>query len=110
MRFTKIQEWDRHIEEEKPPKWMNVKLKTKDFNILNDDRPKMAQVGDYYTEKETTNIVYLLKEYQDVFDRDYKYLKGLVEEMREMKIELIPGEKPIKKKPYKLSHKYKPII
>jgi hypothetical protein len=29
--------------------------------------------------------------------RDYKELKGLVEEMGEMKIELIPGEKPIKK-------------
>jgi hypothetical protein len=30
--------------------------------------------------------------------------------MGEMKIELIPGEKPIKKRPYKLAHKYKPIV
>jgi hypothetical protein len=30
--------------------------------------------------------------------------------MGEMKIELIPGEKPIKKQPYKLDHKYKTII
>jgi hypothetical protein len=30
--------------------------------------------------------------------------------MGEMKIELILGEKPIKKNPYKLAHKYKPII
>jgi hypothetical protein len=30
--------------------------------------------------------------------------------MGEMKIELILGEKPIKKRPYKLAHKYKPII
>jgi hypothetical protein len=43
------------------------------------------------------DIVDLLKEYQDVFSQDYKYLKGLVAEMGEMKIELIPGEKPIKK-------------
>jgi hypothetical protein len=44
-----------------------LKLKTKEFNISNDDRPKMARVGDYWTEKETTDIVDLLKEYQDVF-------------------------------------------
>jgi ribosomal protein S17E len=41
--------------------------------------------------------VSLIKEYQDVFARDYKDLKGLVEEMSEMNIELIPEEYPIKK-------------
>jgi len=30
--------------------------------------------------------------------------------MRELKIELIPGEKPIKKQPSKLAHKYKLIV
>ena len=30
--------------------------------------------------------------------------------MGEMKIELLPYAKPIKKKPYKLSHKYKYIV
>jgi hypothetical protein len=43
-------------------------------------------------------IVNLLKEYQDVFARDYKYLKVLVQEMGEMKIELIHGAKPVKNK------------
>jgi hypothetical protein len=57
----------------------------------------MVRIGDYWSDKKTTDIVNLLKEYQDVFARDYKDLKGLVEEMGEMKIELIPGEKPIKK-------------
>jgi hypothetical protein len=70
----------------------------------------MAQVGDYWTKKETCDIFDLLKEYQDVFAWDYKYLKGLVEEMGEMKIELIPQAKLIKNKTYKLAHKYKPII
>jgi hypothetical protein len=55
----------------------------------------MAQEGYYWIEKKTTNIVDLLKEYQDVFSWDYKDINGLVEETREMKIELIPGEKPI---------------
>jgi hypothetical protein len=30
--------------------------------------------------------------------------------MGEMKINLIQGDKPIKKHPYKLVHKYKPIV
>ena len=40
------------------------------------------------------------------FPSDYKELKGLVEEMGEMNIEVIPGEKPNKKWWYKLEHKY----
>jgi hypothetical protein len=45
-----------------------------------------------------------------VFSQDYKDLKGLVQKMGETKIELIPGETPIKKRPYKLTHKCKLII
>jgi hypothetical protein len=48
-------------------------------------------------DKQIVDIVNLLKEYQDIFSREYKDLKGLVEEMGGMKIELIPGENPIKK-------------
>jgi hypothetical protein len=65
--------------------------------MSNDDRPKMVRVGDYWSDKKTIDIVNLLKEYQYVFALDYKDLKGLVEEMGEMNIELTPGENPIKK-------------
>jgi hypothetical protein len=57
--------------------------------------------------KKTMEIVNLLKEYQDIFTHDYEDLKGLVQEMGEMNIELLPKAKPIKKRPYKLAHKYK---
>jgi hypothetical protein len=70
----------------------------------------MSWVGDCWLEKQIVNIVNLLKEYQYVFTWHYKYLKGIVEEMGEMKIELIPRENPIKRWPYKLSHKYQLII
>jgi hypothetical protein len=70
----------------------------------------MERIGDYWSDKQTTKIVDLLREYQDVFSRDYKDLKGLVQDMGEMKINLIPGANPIKKRPYKLAHKYKPIV
>jgi hypothetical protein len=76
---------------------MDAEIKTKEFDISIDDRPKMARIGDYWSDKKTMEIVDLLKEYQDVFARDYKDLKGLVQEMGEMKIDLIPGAKPIKK-------------
>lgn len=95
--FTRIEEGERYLDEAKPLEWMNVEIKTKEFNISSYDRPKMVQVGDYWSEKQTTDIVDLLKEYQDVFARDYKDLKGLVAEMGEMKIELIAGTTLIKK-------------
>ena len=70
----------------------------------------MARIGDYWSEQQTTKIVDLLKEYQYVFARDYKYLKGLVEQMGEMKIDLLPKATPNKKRPYTLAHKYKEIV
>ena len=42
--------------------------------------------------------------------RDYKDLKGLVQEMGEMKIDTKPDVRPVKKRPYKLAHKYKEIV
>ena len=69
----------------------------------------MARIGDYWSDQQTIEIIDLFKEYQDVFARDYKDLKGIVEEMGEMKIDLLPEATPIKKRPYKLAHKYKEI-
>ena len=37
-------------------------------------------------------------------------MKGLVEEMGEMKIDLLPEATLVKKRPYKLAHKYKEIV
>ena len=64
--------------------------KTKEVDISNDDRPKLEKIGDYWNEQQTTEIVNLLREFQYVFARDYKDLKGLVQEMGEMKIDTKP--------------------
>ena len=85
-------------------------MKIKEVDISNDDRPKIAKIGDYWTEAQTTEIVNLLKDFQDVFVADYKDLKGLVHEMGEMKIDINPDVRPVKKRPYKLAHKYKEIV
>jgi hypothetical protein len=37
-------------------------------------------------------------------------MKGVVEKMGEMKIDLLSKSKPVKKRPYKLAHKYKDFV
>ena len=108
--FSHFKEGSSLINETKSPEWLDAKVKIKEVDISNDDRPKIAKIGDYWTEAQTTEIVNLLKEFQDLFARDYKDLKGLVHEMGEMKIDIKPDVRPVKKRPYKLAHKYKEIV
>ena len=88
--FSQFKEGIRPINEAKAPEWQDAKVKTKEFDISNDDRPKMENIGDYWSEEQTTEIVNFLKEFQDLFARDYKDVKGLVHEMGEMKIDTKP--------------------
>ena len=108
--FSQFKEGSRQINEAKAPEWLDAKVRTKEVDISNDDRPKIAKIGDYWNEQQTAEIVTLLREFQDVFARDYKDLKGLVQEMGEMKIDNKPDVRPVKKRPYKLAHKYKEIV
>ena len=87
-----------------------MEIKYKEVDISNDDRPKIAKVGDYWLEEQVIEVMGLLKEFQDVFARDYKDLKGLIHGMGEIKIDLLPDTKPVRKRPYKLAHKYKDIV
>ena len=89
--FSQSKEGSRPINEDKAPNWLDAKVKTKEVDISNDDRPKLAKIGDYWNEQQTTEIVNLLREFQDVFFSDYKDLKGLVQEMGEMKIDTKPN-------------------
>ena len=108
--FSQFKEGNRPINEAKAPEWLDAKVKTREFDTSNDHRPKIEKIGDYWSEPQTTEITNLLKEFQDVFSRDYKDLKGLVHEMGEMKIDIKPDVRPVKKRPYKLAHKYKEIV
>lgn len=89
---------------------MDSQIRTKEVDISTNNHPNLAKIGDYQPAEKTTKIVNLLKQYEDFFSRDYKYLKGRVHEMGEMKIQLLLDENPIKKRPYKLTHKYKDIV
>ena len=41
--FSQFKEGSRSINEAKAPEWLDAKVKTKEFNISNDDRPKMEK-------------------------------------------------------------------
>ena len=70
----------------------------------------MENIGVYWTEQQTYDITNLLKEHQDMFFRHYKDLKGVVQKMGEMKNDIKSDTKPVKKHPYKFTHKHKDIV
>ena len=59
--FSHFKEGTRYINEIKAPEWMDAKVKTKEIDISNDNRPKMENIGDCWSEEQTTEIVDLLK-------------------------------------------------
>ena len=46
--FSQFKEGSQQINESKAPEWMDVKVKLKEADISNDDRPKIAKIGDYW--------------------------------------------------------------
>jgi len=67
----------------------------------------MAIIGDYWDQETITQVVYLLKEYEDMFPRSFQDMNGIAGSLGEMKIELKEGAKPVRKRPYRLNPKYK---
>ena len=59
--FSQFKEGIRPINEAKAPEWLDAKVKTREFDISNYDRPKLAKNGDYWFEAQTTKITNLLK-------------------------------------------------
>ena len=56
---------------------MNATTKTKEVDISNENRTKLAKIEDYWSEKQTTEILNLLKEYHDVFSWSYEEIPGI---------------------------------
>ena len=44
--FSQFKEGSRPINEAKAPEWLDAKIRTKEVDISNDDRPKIAKIGD----------------------------------------------------------------
>ena len=54
---------------------MDANIKIKEVNIAKVGQPKMARIGDYWSEQQTTKIVDLLKEYKMYLKETIKTLK-----------------------------------
>jgi hypothetical protein len=67
----------------------------------------MTSIGDYQDEQTLERITELLREYSDIFPTTFTEMKGIAEELGEMKIPLKPEARPIRKRPYRLNLVYK---
>ena len=72
-------------------------IKVKKVNIRTTEHPKMASNGDYWDEQTLESITKLLHEYNELFPTTFTEMKGIAEELGEMKIPLRPVARPIKK-------------
>lgn len=75
-------------------------------NIGTEEELKRDTIGDYWDEEMISQVVYLLKECENIFPSTFSKIKGIAGELREMKIILGPYGKPILKRPYRLNPKY----
>jgi hypothetical protein len=76
-------------------------------NIVTNDNPKMANIGDYWDEQIVERIKELLCEYNELFATTFTEMKGIIGEMGEMKIPLKPEARPARQIPYRLNPIYK---
>jgi hypothetical protein len=76
-------------------------------NIGMEEKPKFANIGDYWNDETMEKIADLLREYQDIFPTTFSEMKGIAGELGEMKIPLKPDAKPVRQRPYRLNPKYK---
>ena len=71
-------------------------LKIKKVNIGSSKNLKFTNIGDYYDDKMVENIIDLMHEYQDLFPTHFLDMKGIVNDLGEMKIPLKKDAKPVK--------------
>jgi hypothetical protein len=82
-------------------------LRMRKVNIGTKEKPKFANIGDYWNDETIEKIVDLLREYHDLFSTTFSEMKGIVGELGEMKIPLNPYAKTVKQRPYRLNPMYK---
>ena len=71
-------------------------LKIKKVNIGSPKNPKFTNIGDYWDEATVAKITDFQHGYQDIFPTNFSEIKGIVGDLGEMKIPLIPNAKPSK--------------
>ena len=68
---------------------------------------KFSNIKEYWDDETIEKITELLHEFRDLFPTKFSEMKGIVRDLREMKIPLNPNAKPIKQRQYQLNPRYK---
>ena len=71
-------------------------MKTQKVNIGIEEERKFMLIGDYWDTDTIIKVAELLHEYQEIFPMKFSELKGIVEDLRVMRITLKPDVKPVK--------------
>ena len=82
-------------------------LKIKKVNIGSPENPKFTNIADHWDHEKITKIIDLLHEFQDIFPTKFSEMKGIVDDLGEMKIPLKPYANLVKQQPYRLNPRYK---
>ena len=86
---------------------MSQPLKIRKVNIGSEENLKFTNIGDYWDEKTMAKIMDLLHDFQDLFLTWFLEMKGLLGDLREMKIPLKPDAQTMRQRPYRLNPRYK---
>ena len=65
------------------------------------------KIGDYWDDATVDKVIELLRKYQGLFPTNFSDLKGIIGDLRVMKITLKSNVKPMKQRAYRLNPKYK---
>ena len=82
---------------------MSQSLKIRKVNIGTEENPKFTSVEDYWDEETMAKITNLLHEFQYLFPTKFSKMKGILGDLREMKLTLKPDAKPVQQSPYHLN-------
>ena len=78
-------------------------LRIQKINIGSAENPKFSNVRDYWEEETMAKITDLLHQFQDLFLTRFSEMKGILEDLGEMKIMLKLDAKPVQQRPYRLN-------
>jgi hypothetical protein len=81
-------------------------MKIKKVNIWTEEKPKRANIEDYWDSETMEKITELVCEYTDLFPTTFSEMKGVAEELGEMKIPIILDARPVRQRPYRLNPIY----
>ena len=74
------------------------------INIGSEESPRPISISSALSQEERTELIRLLKEYQDVFAWTYDEMPGLDEKLVTHHLHVKPGSKPIKQSPRQFRH------